>query len=474
MRCDRFRPDLSAFADGTLPRKRWEQVSYHLAGCQNCRDEVAAISRVCSTLSACGQSGAPETLAARLESIAGEHASAPLYMSAGDGELPSARRQRNRRVAQGSAALLVMAFSVMVLAVLVAPDPRRLNDPIGSARQQFSMSTAAVSVNEALGAVLLAHERGADLGASVGYQPIEDRTTDVVISETRAAGWLRAAAEADLTFKGVQRVWVSDGEGGYRTADVRTIKVAGRGAQLDVLDARGDRFNSSFLPGSPDRVVEPTDRWSFTEGLLPEKVAGRDALHVKAHNDYGPVASWWIDAETGLLLWSERYNTKGEVVLAFGYTELEFGEARFADDSGLSQLISLEPATATAPIDGTWCVGLGHCPGEVAGLPLVAYSSSTQQGGNSMTLVYSDGFTTAVVNWSDGVLDGGVTSRTDRASGLPTVHTWQCGDAVVSIASDASPELLAEISSELPGVEPHSRTLMERAAAGFGRLVGIN
>ena len=40
--CERFRPDLSAFADGTLPPRRWEQVSYHLAGCARCRDEVAA------------------------------------------------------------------------------------------------------------------------------------------------------------------------------------------------------------------------------------------------------------------------------------------------------------------------------------------------------------------------------------------------------------------------------------------------
>lgn len=474
MRCDRFQPDLSAFADGTLPHKRWEQVSYHLAGCQACRDEVAAISNVCSTLSeSCRRSSTPDSLAARLESIAGDAAAAPLYMAAGRGELPSARRQRQRRMAQGSAALLVMALSVIVIAVLVAPEPRRLTDPIGTARQQFSMSTAAVSVNEALGAVLLAHERGADLGEAVSYQRLESDTLDVVISPKRAAAWLRDASDTDLTLRGVQRVWVADADGGYRTADVRTVKVAGHGAQLDVFDARGDRFNSSFLPDFHLRQVEATERWNFTESFRPQFVSGRDAYLIKAHDDYGTVAGWWIDSETGLLLWSERYNPSGEVVLAFGYTELESGAASFAaDDSGFSQMISLEPASSSQ--EKGWCVGIEHCPQSVAGLPLVAHSSSTQRDGDSMTLVYSDGFSTAVVNWTPGVLEDGVTARSDRASGLPTVHSWQCDEAVITVVSDAPSDLISEIADDLPAEQPHTRTLLERAAEGFGRLLGVS
>lgn len=475
MRCDRFHPDLSAFADGTLPHKRWEQVSYHLAGCQACRDEVAAISSVCSTLSAsCTRSDAPESLAARLESIAGDAAEAPLYMAAGEGDLPSARRRRQRRMAQGSAALLVMALSVIVIAVLVAPEPRRLTDPIGTARQQFSMSTAAVSVNEALGAVLLAHERGADLGEAVSYQRLDaGGALDVVISAKRAAAWLRDASETDRTLRGVQRVWVADVDGGYRTADVRTVKVAGRGAQLDVFDARGDRFNSSFLPDFHLRRVEATERWDFTESLRTQPVSGRDAYLIKAHDDYGTVASWWIDSETGLLLWSERYNTAGDVVLAFGYTDLEYGPASFAaDDSGFSQMISFEPASSS--LEKGWCVGMEHCPQSVAGMPLVAHSSSSQRDGESMTLVYSDGFSTAVVNWTPGVLEDGVTARSDRASGLPTVHSWQCDDAVVTVVSDAPSDLISRIAEDLPAEQPHTRTLLERAAEGFGRLVGVS
>ena len=471
-RCERFQPDLSAYTDGTLPRRRWEQVSYHLAGCRSCRDEVSAISRVCSTLSACGRSDAPASLAARLESIAGEHAAAPLYMASGSGELPSARQRRNRRVTQGGAALLVAVMSVMVLAVLVAPDPRKLDDAVGAAREQFSRATAAVSVNEALGAVLLAHERGADQGASVSYTPLPADSVDVVISETRAAAWLQAAAEVDETLRGIQRVWVADGEGHFHTADVVTTKVAGRGAQLEVLDVRGDRFGSSFLPVFHRRPVGAPQRLSFTESFGAETVSGRDAFRIRAYDDHGPVASWWLDSQTGLLLWSERYNAFGDVALAFGYTQLAFGDASFSDDAGITQVISLEPATSSQE-DG-WCVGLEQCPQSVAGLPLVAYSSSEQQDGRSMTLVYSDGVETAVVGWSDGLLGDDVTSRTDRSAGLPTVVTWQCGSAVLSVTSNASPELLAEIAQELPGEQPYSETLTDRAVAGLGRLVGVS
>ncbi|MHA6511113.1 zf-HC2 domain-containing protein [Tessaracoccus sp. Z1128] len=469
-RCDRIRPDLSAFADGTLAPRRWEQVSYHLAGCRSCRDDVAAISSVCTTLSSCRRSAAPDTLAAKLESIAGEHAAAPLYMAAGAGDLPSARRRRTRRMAQSSAALLAVMVSVVVLAVLVAPEPVRLLDPVKSAREQYSMSSSAISVTEAVGAVLLAHERGADLGESVGYDRRATPDGGSELGGDHAAALLRASTETDLTLTGVQRVWISDGAGRYRTADVRTTKVEGQGAQLEVMDARGDMFSSSFLPEFAARPVAAPTRWTFTQGRLPEQVAGRAALRLVAADDTGPVASWWMDASTGLLLWAERYDTAGEVTIAVGYTALTLGAARFRDDS-LTQLIALQPATASGT-DG-WCVGLPTCPQEVAGLPLVAYSSSVRHGAASMNLVYSDGIETAVVGWTEGVLAGGVTSRTDRASGLPTVSVWQAGPAVVSVATNGTQGLIASISGHLPAEKPAETTLLDRAAAGFARLAGV-
>ena len=199
----------------------------------------------------------------------------PLYMAAGTGELPSARRTRQRRVAQGSVALLAAVMSLVVIAVLVAPEPRRIADPIKAAREQFSMSASAVSVNEALGAVLLAFDRGADLGDPVSYTPLGQKSVDVVISPHRAAAWLRNA-DVDLDLTGTQRVWIADSEGHYRTADVRTTQVRGEGAQLEVLDTAGDRFSSSFLPQTIERPVEAPQRWRFAESLGAEpSLAGR-------------------------------------------------------------------------------------------------------------------------------------------------------------------------------------------------------
>lgn len=468
-RCERFRPDLSAFADGTLAPKRWKEVAYHLAGCATCRDEVAAISTVCSTLSGCSRSAAPVSLTAKLESIAGEHAEAPLYMAAGVGELPSIRRRRTRLVVRSGAVLLAVMVSVAVLAVLVAPEPARLAHPVKSAREQYSMSSAAISVTEAVGAVLLAYERGADLGESSGYARRSRPHGGNELRPERAAALLRASTEADLTLTGVQRVWISNGEGRYRTADVHTTKVEGQGAQLEVMDARGDRFSSSFLPEFSARPVAAPERWRFTQGVLPEQVAGRAAVRLVASDGGGAVASWWVDATTGLLLWAERYDTTGEVILAVGYTQLSLGSAEFHEDS-LTQLIALSPATASGTAG--WCVGLATCPQEIAGLPLVAYSSSQRHGAASMNLVYSDGIETAVVGWAEGIL-GDETSHIDLTSGLPTVSLWQAGPAVVSVTTNGSPELLEAISSQLPAEEPYAPTLLDRAAAGLARLKGV-
>lgn len=466
--CDRIRVDLSAYVDATLPRKRWEQVSYHLAGCQRCRDEVAAISSVCNRLGACRNSAAPQDLTARLESIAGDHAAAPLYMAAGSGELPSARRRRHRRVAQGSVALLALMVSVVVLATLVAPEPLRLSEPVKAAREQYSMASSAISVNEAVGAMLLAFERGADLGESVTYEPRGTDGASTPVTAQQAAALLQRATDADLTYTGTQRVWVADGEGLFRSAEVRTVKAAGSGAQLEVFDARGDRFLSSFLPTIDGRQVEAPEGWTFTQSVGHELVGDRAAIRLQAVSDGRVVASWWVDDDTGLVLWSERYNTAGAVKLAVGYKHLTLGVAEL-DHDGLTQLLALEPASSSGRAG--WCIGLPTCPQKVAGLPLVAFSTSEREGSRSINLVYSDGFETAVVGWTEGVLDGEVTALSDSAEGLPSVELWQCADAVIWVTTNGTAELMHRIAAELPGQEPYSRSLGEQIASGFKRLL---
>ncbi|WP_231979646.1 hypothetical protein [Tessaracoccus coleopterorum] len=86
--------------------------------------------------------------------------------------------------------------------------------------------------------MLLASERGADLGESISYEPRSSDGAMETVSDARAAALLLRATESESSFTGMQRVWISDGEGRYRTAEVRTTKVAGDGAKLEVFDAR--------------------------------------------------------------------------------------------------------------------------------------------------------------------------------------------------------------------------------------------
>ena len=463
---ERVREDLNAYVDQTLPPRRWEQISYHLAGCEDCRAEMLALCSVRNTLGACRASEAPSSLAARLEQIAGDHADAPLYLAAGQGQLPTSRVAR--RIAASGAALLTFAVVIVVLAALVAPEPVRIADPVGSAREQFSLSASAVSINEAVGAVLLAYEKGADLGASITYQARGfDGDTHAVTADD-AAALLQRATDADVAYSGTQRVWVSDGQGYYRSAAVRVAKQPGEGALLSVLDARGDEFSSSFLPDYISREYEAPEGWSFRIADELETVQGRSAVHLTASEDAVPVAGWWIDSETGILLWTERYDATGDVSLAVGFTSLSFGSADLTSASA-DLSYSLLPASSSGG-DG-WCLGLPTCPATLAGLPLVAYSSAERADGATMVLVYSDGFQTAVVGCARGVLEDAAGTVTAVSTSLPSVRAWQYDDDVVTVATNGSTALLEQIAAQLPAKEPYTETLFERVGAGLRRLL---
>lgn len=466
MACGRFRTDLSAFVDGTLTPKREEQVLYHIAGCAECREEVHEIAALCAKLSGCRASDAPGTLTAKLESIAGDNAATPLYMAQGCGKLPTSSHRRRWLIAQGGCALLVVMVSVVVLAVLVAPEPVRVADPVGSAREQYAKSSAALNVNEALGAMLLAGERGADFGEPVDYTSLRGGEQTRDISTAEAAQVLGRAVDFDRSLIGQQRVYVADGDGQYFTAQVAVTKVQGEGAQLAVTDAQGHQFVSAFLPGAVGAPQEAR-RWSFVRYTDTWQVAGREATRVTAVGGGGPVASWWVDVDTGLLLWAERYDASGKVGVAVGYTEVEYESASLPR---ASYAFALQPVTSSGTAG--WCNGL-ECPGELAGLELVAFTTADQNGTRTMSLVYSDGVDTAVVEWTEGVLAEDATTRADAVAGLPSVAAWQCGDLVVTLATNASSSVMSEMIDDLPDAEAYHRSPADRVAAGISRLVGI-
>ena len=62
-------------------------------------------------------------------------------------------------------------------------------------------------------------------------------------------------------------------------------------------------------------------------------MAGRSASVVEARGDGHLVARWWLDDDTGLPLWVERYDTTGRPTLVFGFVSINIGTAQLATDS---------------------------------------------------------------------------------------------------------------------------------------------
>ncbi len=358
--------------------------------------------------------------------------------------------------------------SVLVIAFLVAPEPPTVSHAITQAREQFLLSTTALSVNEAVGAVLLAHERGASLG---GTQRQSARSTMVQVPQRITRATAAAMLKGDsITHTGVQRVWISDGAAGFHVTDVQVDEMANEGTSLVVLDPSGSRFMSWFVPSTVCCEMDEGPPWSFWKYGGMDQVAGRWADVIEARDADGlRVARWWVDRDGGLVLWSERYNSQQKPTIISGFTSLTMGEAHLSEKS--AELSGMDPVSSSGARG--WCHGLARCPTSLGGLALVAHSSSDVRGGTSMRLFYSDGFRGLSVVWSQGQLHG-TTRLTDHTPGMPQVVVWQSGDGVVSVATNGSAALLDEASQELPGEHGWQPSVMERIGRGLTRLAGIN
>lgn len=476
-RCDRFRRDLSGFVDHTLPPKQWEHVGYHLAGCEACRAEVDELRRVCETLHtrAAASSAAPASLAERLQGIAGEGCDQPLYMATGEpGALPSARRQRSRRIKQYSVAAVATACTLFILCVLLAPEPYRVNDPVAQARSDYGLGMTALNVNPSFGAVLLAHSRGAAFSEPVSLHPRATLSSQAEpISHLDALALLSRSSADDLTYSGVQRVWIADGEGQFYVTDVSVSQVPDMGVNLGVLDANGREFSSWFVPANSNEMTGVPASWQFSLYSGQNQVAGRWTHLLEATDSTGtPVSRWWLDSDTGQSLWAERYDVFGAPVLVAGFVELDLDHARLnVTDAEL--LFMHRASAASLNPERSWCEGLERCPEEIAGLPLVGHTSSKVYGITTMRLIYSDGFRNISVQWTDGQWRSGEVVQ-DSVKGLPDVAAWQAGDGVVSVATNGGLALLHAAMEELPEPAEFDPSLWDRAQAGAKRVLGVH
>lgn len=479
-RCSRFRQDLSGFVDGTLDQKRWDQVGCHVAGCESCRAEAADLRAVCDVLQHRARNtvlagATPATLSRRLQGIAGDSGDQPLYMPSGTaGTLPSAHQKRSRRVVQGGLATATVMCALMVVCMLLATEPARVADPVRQARIDYSAAVTAINVDEPLGAMLLAHARGADVGSPVPASARANILTHAnPIPRHEAADHLQLGLDRDLAYSGLQRLWISDGNGQFYVGDLQVDHVPGTGIHLSVLDDQGDEFSSWFVPAAGERPLDVPESWEFSlyDGL--DQVAGRWAQVLEATDADGTrVSRWWLDAGTSQLLWFERYDALGSPVVMGGFVELSHGGAQLPGD-GVELMLMQRVAPAEDVEDRSWCRGLDHCPDSLAGLPLVGHASSDSGGFTSMKLIYSDGFRNVSVHFRHGVVDEEMVV-VDAARGRPSVAVWQSDEGVISVATNGGAALLEQSRQELPAHEDYDPSLWERVHSGFSRMVGAS
>lgn len=361
---------------------------------------------------------------------------------------------------------MVVLVTLVSVTLALGREPAAVADPVRTAREEHFLTVMSLSVDEGVGAAMWARERGASVQTVSNISARDkDDSGAVAITADEASGLLENQ-NSNVTYSGTQRVWVDDEKGSYTASDVRIDEAAGVGASVTALDAEGKPFRS-WRVGNSNCCSTGLDRaWSFFTYEDTPVVAGRFAKVLEARDGTSPVARWWVDRVTGVLLWSERYNSSGKPTLIAGFIELEFGTATV--DANAEEIPQLKNASFAN--SAGWCRGLASCPLELAGLPLVAYASSADGEEPWQRLVYSDGVRAISVSWDRGVLASGRID--DDSNGQPHVAVWQVGDGVVSVVTTGSRELTRQACNELPGEQPNEFTLAQRLDSGWRRLLG--
>ncbi len=457
--CRRYADDLSGFVDQRLGQRRLMQVSEHLIRCPECRAHVEDLRAVRQRLSSCCSSSADlsASLAARLQGIAGEERDEPLYLSAAN-----ARTRRRSPLIAGVFITSLTVVGLLVLCLALAREPLVVAQPVTDAREQYLMSMATINAHSGVGAVMWARERGTVAGPAVRLTPREVPTSDTTsIAESQALDLLSGAQ--DPSYSGTQRVWLLDSNQQFRANEVEINHVTGEGTSLTVLDADKQSSLTWFAPELGCCATAVDTAWSFSRYEDSAVVAGRTSIVVEASLGDDVVARWWVDHDTGVLLWAERYTADGVLSEVAGFTNIRYGNTQLATNSvGVATL-----ETVVAVNSSDWCIGLQACPLNLAGLPLVALSNSA----NQQLLVYSDGMRMLSLTWTSGRL--AETSRVeDFAAGQPLVAAWQVDNGVLTVTTSSSLTLLDQACAELPEESPYRYGVFERIASGLGRLVG--
>ncbi|HSU34485.1 MAG TPA: zf-HC2 domain-containing protein [Propionibacteriaceae bacterium] len=488
----------SAYVDGALDEGDRERLLGHLVGCAECRHDVAVLREIRELLTQSRSDAAPTApdLSLRLLSIAGEAAQQPLWARpfrrtkpvGPISGLPSRRRTRRVRAAAFAMAVGTAVAAVGVVGYTAAPSGRLevIRDPAGRAQAAFSSSLGQFPLSgDTLGAVMLA-DAAALTSSPAARGPGPSLALGQALTPDAARRAMQRAAETgdSLSYSGVKSFYGS--RGGRTMAAVIQIEArTGQGSEIKVRSRTGQQLLGGFSPASiaapvvDDELVTLLERNYDLSGIDTAFVAGRRAAVVAASRQGRVAARWWLDDATGLVLWQETYDERGEVELSFGFTSI-------AVSPSAELLDHLSPRLATASTTTSWttshATGLSaagwSCRPQLAGLSLVRLHSDRAQAPRVLHLVYSDGLNTVGVYEQRGRLDG-VPDGLHWEDGLQAyVHhgasgtaTWQAGDVVFTVVTDGPADVLRAAVAALPHDDHGQPTTMDRVKEGWVKIL---
>ena len=487
--CTDFAEQRSALVDGALPDADRERLLRHLVDCRECRDDIEELRRIRDLLRRSTASTSQTAMADRLISIAGAEADVPLWSRPFDRPAdrrlpPSRRRARRRTFAATVASVLAVGVSVVGVGWVAAPQAgAKIDDPAAGSAAEFASTLAQLPLTspETTAALatdlddLLPTTSPAPLPASPA-QPTAVNSAEAADALTRAVG-----AAGQLNYRGEAEV--SLGQGRERIlVQVDVIAQSGQGLQLTVRRSDGWVLNEGFLPlGVSTRMPVTQSTQQLVQGLAltgvsGARVAGRSATVVTADGAGGARRTWWIDDETGMLLWQATFDATGSVISSAGFTSVTISDQPFLGHLAPrltvgSMSASLTLGSAARLVDTGW-----FCAGWLDGLELVRVRTDSQSTPGVVQTVYTDGVSVVSVIQQHGRLGVEPTGFTMvdgvwlRDTGGLRFATWQSGDTVITVITDGPIDLLSHAQDQLPPVRPLSDSNSDRVRAGWSRI----
>jgi sigma-E factor negative regulatory protein RseB len=367
-----------------------------------------------------------------------------------------------------------MSLAVVTLAYAVGgaePAPSAVSPPVKEFSAEFAGSTGLEPLSDPAVDALATTTTPVRRTTSVAEALTDVATTAPVEArprgdEPQAVALLHRAAQAPskTAYSGRREVTWSTSSGESEVT-LQIEHAPDQGTSYAVLDG-GDTATATFLAqddaatkgalgGEPvDLLISSYDVSIAGSGF----VAGRRATIVTASRDGEPVATFWIDDASGLLLQRVLFDG-GQPVRVSRLSDVKVSDKGFMKhlppefEAPVATRLSTDFAPALT--DKGWA-----CPGDLPNNFHLTLLHRLQGTHDVMHAAYSDGLSTVSVFEERGTLETDALSGYDQVTsdgssvwvqeGLPTVAIWQADDTVYTLVTDAPSSTTAEVVAALP------------------------